>query len=55
MIILLAVLYLFPAILSLLLNRKHWAAILVLNLFLGWTYIGWVAALIWVFADKKGN
>jgi Superinfection immunity protein len=25
-------------------NQK---AILILNLFLGWTFIGWVAALVW--------
>jgi hypothetical protein len=28
-------------------NRKDYLRILILNLFLGWTFIGWVAALIW--------
>jgi len=28
-------------------NKKNASAILVLNLFLGWTFIGWVVALIW--------
>jgi len=33
-------------------RRKHrslWA-VFALNLFLGWTFIGWVAALVWALA-----
>ncbi|MCZ7618757.1 MAG: superinfection immunity protein [Myxococcota bacterium] len=34
-------------------DRRHpkETAILVLNLLLGWTLLGWVAALIWAFTD----
>jgi hypothetical protein len=34
--------------------RKHHNvnAILALNLFAGWTFFGWVAALVWSFAKK---
>jgi len=42
-----AAIYFFPSIIAF--GRQHhqqWA-ILVLNLFLGWTLIGWVAALVW--------
>jgi hypothetical protein len=28
-------------------NHRQFTGILLLNLFLGWTFIGWVAALIW--------
>ena len=36
------------------LGRKHRnsAAIVVLNIFLGWTFLGWVIALIWAFTDN---
>ncbi|MNH21767.1 hypothetical protein D3C79_815930 [compost metagenome] len=42
-----AILYLLPAINAK--SRKHpsTAAIFLLNLFLGWTILGWLAALIW--------
>ncbi|HHH9302141.1 TPA: superinfection immunity protein [Pseudomonas aeruginosa] len=41
------VLYFLPAIIAE--NRKHHnkGAITVLNLLLGWTFVGWVAALVW--------
>lgn len=28
-------------------EKKNLTAIFVLNLFLGWTFVGWVIALIW--------
>jgi len=35
-------------------HRKHRneAAITVLNFFLGWTFLGWVAALVWALTDN---
>lgn len=44
--------YFLPAIIG----RKHrnFSSILLLNLFLGWTFIGWIVAIIWaVSKDKK--
>ncbi|MFN4812890.1 MAG: superinfection immunity protein [Bacteroidota bacterium] len=38
-------LYFLPSILGW--NKKNLAAIFVLNLLLGWTFIGWVVALVW--------
>jgi len=38
-------LYFFPAFVGR--NKRNAKAILVLNLFLGWTLIGWVIALVW--------
>ena len=34
-------------------NKKNTNAILTLNIFLGWTFIGWVVALVW--AVSKDN
>jgi uncharacterized membrane protein YccC len=47
-------LYLLPAIVGS--NKKDFEGILILNIFLGWTFIGWVIALIWaVSSEKNGN
>jgi hypothetical protein len=34
-------------------ESKNFGQILVLNLLLGWTIIGWIVALIWSLAPKK--
>jgi hypothetical protein len=41
------VLYFLPAIIALARNKRDTTSILILNLFLGWTAIGWVIALVW--------
>jgi len=41
------VFYFLPTILAFARNKRDTAAILLLNLFLGWTMIGWVVALVW--------
>ncbi len=56
--ILLALLYFLPSVIAF--SRKHFnsASIFVLNLFLGWTFIGWIVALVWAVgnsAHKKKN
>ncbi len=45
--------YGFPTILAW--DRKHvnLQAIFVLNLFLGWTILGWIAALIWACTAQR--
>jgi hypothetical protein len=30
-------------------NHKNSASIFILNLLLGWTFVGWVIALVWAF------
>jgi hypothetical protein len=46
-------LYFFPAIVAA--CRHHWNqnAIFMLNLFLGWTFIGWVVALVWACTNDR--
>lgn len=34
-------------------NKKNFGAILALNIFLGWTLVGWVGALVWAIASEK--
>jgi len=34
-------------------NKKQSTAMFVLNLFLGWTFLGWLLALIWALAGEK--
>lgn len=40
-------LYFMPSIVAAGRDHRQGAAILVLNIFLGWTFIGWVIALVW--------
>ncbi len=50
--ILLAVLmYFLPTIIGH--NKRHAAGIFLVNFFLGWTVIGWFAALIWALSSEK--
>jgi hypothetical protein len=47
-------LYFLPTIIGYLRKKENSTAILIVNLFLGWTFIGWVVALVWaVMKDKK--
>jgi hypothetical protein len=41
------VMYFLPSIVALARSKRDITAILLLNLLLGWTVIGWVVALIW--------
>jgi hypothetical protein len=48
--------YFLPSIIAGVRSHRNLAAILILNLFLGWTFIGWVVSLIWaVSADAKAS
>ena len=39
--------YVFPSVLAYLRKHHNFAAITATNLLVGWTVVGWVAALIW--------
>ena len=39
--------YFLPTIVAILRKKRNALAIFLLNLFLGWTFIGWVVALVW--------
>lgn len=44
-------LYFLPSIIANSRKNSNTTAITLLNLFLGWTIIGWIAALIWAFSS----
>ncbi|MFZ5749392.1 MAG: superinfection immunity protein [Pseudomonadota bacterium] len=41
------ILYFLPSFVAFNRGKRNAAAIFILNLFAGWTFIGWVGALIW--------
>jgi cytoskeletal protein RodZ len=45
--ILLILLYFVPSLVAKLRKKRNRDAIMLLNLLLGWTVIGWIVALIW--------
>ncbi|MCH7575029.1 MAG: superinfection immunity protein [Candidatus Marinimicrobia bacterium] len=47
----LGAIYFFPSIVGR--SKTNFVAIFVLNLFLGWTVLGWVAALVWALTKDK--
>lgn len=46
--------YFMPAINAGLRRHPSKSAVMALNLFLGWTFLGWVAALVWSYKSAEG-
>jgi hypothetical protein len=40
-------LYFLPTIIAMVRHHRNTLGVFLLNFFLGWTFLGWVAALIW--------
>jgi T4 superinfection immunity protein len=47
MLLILLALYFLPTIVAGCRRHPNQAGIVILNLFLGWTFVGWVIALVW--------
>lgn len=47
--------YFLPTFIAASRKSAQTAAIFILNLFLGWTFLGWVIALIWSFVNSSKN
>ena len=45
--------YLVPTIIAMARRAENLGTILLLNMFLGWTFITWAVCLVWACADKK--
>ncbi|MFH1002863.1 MAG: superinfection immunity protein [Chloroflexota bacterium] len=45
--------YFTPTIVAIFRRARHLPGILVLNILAGWTFLGWLAALIWSIRDRK--
>ncbi|MCC6797326.1 MAG: superinfection immunity protein [Candidatus Hydrogenedentes bacterium] len=48
-----AFVYFFPMCIAIGTHHRNVDAIVALNIFLGWTLIGWVIALVWALADNR--
>jgi hypothetical protein len=46
-----AIIYFLPTIIGY--SKNNVLAIFILNLFLGWTFIGWVIALVWAASNDN--
>jgi hypothetical protein len=47
------VIYFIPTIIALARHAKNITGIVLLNIFAGWTFVGWIIALIWSIVDLK--
>jgi hypothetical protein len=47
--------YFLPTIIAVARHKKQALAIFLLNLFAGWTALGWVGALIWAVIKEKDD
>jgi len=45
-------LYFLPTIIAAVRHKKDIVGIVLVNIFLGWTFIGWIVALIWALVGK---
>ena len=45
--------YFLPAFIAVVRKHQNMAAIIILNVALGWTLLGWVAALVWSFTNAS--
>ena len=52
LVLIIAGLYFLPTMIALLREHRQVAPIAVINFFLGWTFLGWVAALAWSVSGK---
>lgn len=54
LIIVFAIIYFLPSILAYNYGHENAQNIALINIFLGWSVIGWLIALIWVFSKPGG-
>ncbi len=45
LLLLIVLVYFVPSVVAK--GKRNWQAIFVLNLFAGWTFVGWIVALVW--------
>jgi tryptophan-rich sensory protein len=49
------VVYFIPTVVAFVRGRVNKGAIFCMNLFLGWSFIGWVVALIWAVKEPENG
>lgn len=45
--------YFIPSTVANIRNHSKFTSILILNVFLGWTFLGWVVALVWACTENN--
>jgi hypothetical protein len=45
--------YFLPTIIAIVRHARDLVGIILINIFLGWTFVGWIAALIWSLVGAK--
>jgi threonine/homoserine/homoserine lactone efflux protein len=53
MIIISALIYVLPSIIAILRGHSHTMAIIIINLLLGWTLIGWIVVFLWAVLSES--
>ena len=51
--LILGTLYFLPTIIAASNGHRNTEAICALNIFLGWTVLGWIVAVVWSFTDNR--
>ena len=54
LVLLIVILYFIPSLIAVSRHHRNKTAIFVLNIFLGWSVLGWVVALVWSFTNDRG-
>ncbi|PLP99453.1 superinfection immunity protein [Cupriavidus pauculus] len=49
----LVVVYFVPSVVATLRQHRHLAAIVALNILLGWTFLGWTVSLVWALMNQQ--
>jgi hypothetical protein len=47
--------YFIPGTIAVARNHKHTAAVVLVNLLFGWTFLGWAIALIWSVMNQRDS
>ncbi len=47
------VVYFVPIIIAAIRQTRNLAGIIILNLLTGWTFVGWIASLVWAITASK--
>ncbi len=53
--VILAALYMLPWLIAMCRKRDNCAAIFALNLFTGWSFIGWIGSLVWAMSMDESE
>jgi hypothetical protein len=53
LVVIMVLIYIAPLFVARVREHRNYGSIVALNLLLGWTFVGWVAALVWALTNQK--